>query len=208
MPGPHDAIIAKAAHSALQSLGFKRKGRSRTWIQDREWWLVVVEFQPSGWDKGSYLNVAAHWLWSESGFLSFDFGSRVDGFEAYHSAEQFGTVARILAEKAAGEAQRLTGLFSSIEATANTLDAEAATAEVRSAGSWPHYHAGVAMGLAGRSSRAATLFASITDDRVTERAARMAAIVADPATLRLQVGSLIARQRQALGLNPTHTSAF
>lgn len=62
MPGPHDKIIAEAAKAALRSLGFQRKGRSRTWLADHGWWLTIVEFQPSAWSKGSYLNVAAHWL--------------------------------------------------------------------------------------------------------------------------------------------------
>jgi hypothetical protein len=57
MPGTHDRIIADAAKAALGPLGFKRKGRSRTWLADHGWWLTVVEFQPSAWSKGSYLNV-------------------------------------------------------------------------------------------------------------------------------------------------------
>ena len=39
-------------------MGFWRKGRSRMWLADRDFWLGVVEFQPSGFRKGTYLNVA------------------------------------------------------------------------------------------------------------------------------------------------------
>src|SRR6202000_1719294 len=37
-------------------LGLERRGRSRTWIDDQRWYAIVVEFQPSGFSKGSYLN--------------------------------------------------------------------------------------------------------------------------------------------------------
>ena len=55
----HNRIIARAAKRRLEPLGCLQKGRSRTWIDDHGWWIGVVEFQPSGWSKGSYLNVGA-----------------------------------------------------------------------------------------------------------------------------------------------------
>ncbi len=59
----HGRIIAAVAKSALAPLGFRRKGASRVWLADHGFWLDVVEFQPSGFSKGSYCNVAVHWLW-------------------------------------------------------------------------------------------------------------------------------------------------
>ena len=43
------------------------------WIDDNGWYLSVVEFQPSVWDKGSYLNVSVHFLWDEKDYLSYDY---------------------------------------------------------------------------------------------------------------------------------------
>ncbi|WP_352820518.1 DUF4304 domain-containing protein [Mesorhizobium sp. M0898] len=59
----HGRIIASQAKIVLKPAGFQRKGKSRIWIADRGFWLSVVEFQPSSWSKGTYLNVAVHWLW-------------------------------------------------------------------------------------------------------------------------------------------------
>src|SRR5689334_1392764 len=59
----HNAEIAAAAKAVLAPMGFRRKGRSRIWLDDHGWWVGVVEFQPSGWSRGSYLNVAASYLW-------------------------------------------------------------------------------------------------------------------------------------------------
>jgi hypothetical protein len=207
MPGPHETIIANAAKDALHPLGFRRKGRSRLWLQDRDWWLVVVEFQPSGWGKGSYLNVAAHWLWSDKGFLSFDVGERIGGFVEYASDAAFTSAARVLAENAAVEAQKLTTRFSSINATAAELIAEAALTP-RLQGTWHQYHAGLAAGLAGQSVKAAALLSSITDDRVKPSADRLALLAHDAALFQQQAAGLIARQRQALGLSPIEVLTF
>ena len=127
MRGPHDRLIADAAKAVLGPLDFRRKGRSRVWFADHGWWLTVVQFQPSAWSKGSYLNVAAHWLWSETDPFSFDFGGRVAEFVEYVSEAQFTAAAARLAESAAHEAQRLGHRFGSLTATANVLLNEART---------------------------------------------------------------------------------
>lgn len=199
MSGSHDVIIAHAAKSALYPLGFRRKGRSRLWFLDRDWWLAVVEFQPSGWAKGSYLNVAAHWLWSGHGFLSHDVGNRVGGFAEYASDAQFASVAIELSETAAIEATRLTKRFSSIDATAADLVAAEAAAEP-SVGSWSRYNAGVAAGIVGQSAEAEALLAGVTDERVKPSAKTMSLLVNDPASFQKKAIDLIARQRLALGL--------
>lgn len=114
--GPHDRIIADAAKSALGPCGFRRKGRSRTWIADHGWWATVVEFQPSYCSKGCYLNVAAHWLWSDGDHISFDFGGRIAEHVEYRSDAQFTTNVTSLAQSAAHEAQRLAEIFHSLDA--------------------------------------------------------------------------------------------
>lgn len=207
MPSPHNAIIAQAAKDALYPLGFRRKGRSRLWLQDRDWWLAVVEFQPSGWTKGSYLNVAAHWLWSANGFLSFDVVDRVGGFAEYESDVQFASAALELAENAAIEAQRLAKRFSSIDATAADLAAEEAATKP-SLGGWSRYNAGVASGLAGQSAKAMTLLSSVTDDHVKPFADTMVLLVKDSASFQKNAIDLIARQRRALGLPPIESLTF
>lgn len=76
---PHAKIINSVAKRILAPYGFFQKGRSRIWLQDNGWFLTAVEFQPSGFSKGTYVNVAMHFLWdplpsSEAPMLSFDYG--------------------------------------------------------------------------------------------------------------------------------------
>lgn len=79
---PHAKIINAVAKRILAPLGFFRKGSSRVWLQDNGWFLTVVEFQPSAYSKGTYLNVAMNFLWGKplsegAHVLALDYGNRV-----------------------------------------------------------------------------------------------------------------------------------
>ncbi|MGF7170363.1 hypothetical protein FHS91_002048 [Sphingobium xanthum] len=209
MPGPHDKIIANAAKTGLRPFGFQRKGQSRLWFFDHSWWLAVVEFQPSSWSKGSYLNVAAHWLWMDIGTISFDFGGRLESFEEYASDEQFAMVAARLTDSAAEEARRFATMFSSLPDTAEIL-LEQARAELRQAPAhpgWMAYNAGVAAGLAGRSNDAAEMFGRVLNRSGDQtsllhlKAERMSNLTSDAAKFRQEAASTIVQQREKLGLS-------
>jgi hypothetical protein len=51
------------------------------WVADRGWWLHNVEFQPSGFTVGSYLNVGLQHLWDVQDSRSFGYFYRepIDG---------------------------------------------------------------------------------------------------------------------------------
>ncbi len=86
----HNKIINQAVRSVLKKYGLFQKGQSRTWIDDNGWFLIIIEFQPSNWDKGTYLNVGINYLWAEKDYLSFDYGSREGEFVSYNdNPEEF-----------------------------------------------------------------------------------------------------------------------
>lgn len=83
-------IIQSTAKAVLQKEGLFQKGTSRIWIDDNGWYLTIVEFQPSGYAKGAYLNVAIHYLWKETEHFTFDYGGRIGDFKAFSGdTEQF-----------------------------------------------------------------------------------------------------------------------
>ena len=216
MPGPHDKLIVQVAKAALGPLDFRRKGQSRTWLADHGWWLTVVEFQPSRWSKGSYLNVAAHWLWSGMDDISFDFGGRVAEFVEYQSDAQFAPAAARLAERAAHEAQRLSQTFSSLSATADILLNEAQAEKLNGPGhpGWTVYNAGVVAGLDGRRDDAVEMFGRIQSSAAPPgsvlhpAADHMAKLAAEPSGMRREVSLLIARRREALRLPALEAPSF
>ena len=102
---PHQKVINAVAKATLAPHGFFRKGSSRIWLQDNGWYLTVVEFQPSAWDKGTYLNVSVHFLWDEKDYLSYDYYAglrpRLDQFVSFDGDEtRFLTQVHCLAELA------------------------------------------------------------------------------------------------------------
>ena len=82
-------IIAKVASEILHAEGFQRIGASRTWIYDNGWWIAILEFQPSGTSKGTYLNLGLCWLWAEKNYPSFDFGYRELDFLTWNEDQIF-----------------------------------------------------------------------------------------------------------------------
>jgi hypothetical protein len=143
-------------------MGLTQKGRSRVWLDDHGWWVCVVEFQPSSWSRGSYLNVGCMWLWHVKEFVSFDEGSRVDPFKPFESEAQFQPEAEALIAKASESVTRYRGLFPSIGAVAEYYVQKSPD------GFWPSFHAAIACAAAGREKEAAIFFRNVAgfrDDR-------------------------------------------
>ena len=90
---PHDQIIKQLCKDTLLPLGVFQKGTSRIYIDDNGYFFTVLEFQPSAYAKGTYLNAALHFLWNERDHISFDFpfgaDIRVKNFVEYQNDEQF-----------------------------------------------------------------------------------------------------------------------
>lgn len=150
-------FLREAGRAVLEPLGVTLLGRGRNWVDDHGWWIVNVEFQPSGWSKGSYLNVGVQWLWRPFPGHSFEFGNRVRlrsggksvQFVEYQNETQFTEAARELATAAAREVLAYRKLFATLGACIKALRKEETLYR---------YHLGVAYGLAGKKRDAARLF--------------------------------------------------
>ena len=150
-------FLREAGRAALEPLGVTLRGRGRNWVDDRGWWIVNVEFQPSGSSKGSYINVGVQWLWRPFPGHSFEFGDRVRlrsgdksvQFIEYQNETQFRGAARELATAAAREVLAYRKLFATLGACIKALRKEEAPYR---------YDLGVAYGLAGKKRDAARLF--------------------------------------------------
>jgi hypothetical protein len=203
-------MITNAAKRNLAPMGLIRKGRSRTWLDDRGWYVTVVEFQPSGFSKGSYLNVGAHFLWSWSGHLSFDLGYRINGYIPFDAEEQFASAIEGLAGSAAAEVTRLRSLLVNPGAVPNAIPND------KQPTGWPSYHRAISMALSGRTSESAVLFADLakpaleycaTDSQKSneidraEKCKSLSVDLGNPKVFRAAIFKLITAQRLALKLD-------
>jgi len=122
-------------------------------LDDRLWWLVVVEFQPSDWARGTYLNVGACWLWNVKDYLSFDVGFRLEGFIKFDSASGFEAGAQQCAARAVAEVLSLRARFATVSAVASHYIKECEQIEPNRS-VWPWFHRGISCALSGQVGEA------------------------------------------------------
>lgn len=181
---PHNRILTTHARAVLRPMGLTQKGRSRTWQEDHGWWVLYVDFQPSGFAKATYLNVFLHWLWRLGDDPltghAMDLGNRVPGVGASFEDEDQWTVAvEEVVSRAVEEVHRYRALVPDLAAAARAcvrqeeariddiVERDGCTRDQVSCG-WDAWRAGVASGLAGDVDTAEHHFARITrlaDDR-------------------------------------------
>jgi hypothetical protein len=204
----HNRLLTSSARTELQPLGCRQNGRSRTWLDDQRWWVGVIEFQPSAWSKGSYLNVGVCWLWYEKDFYSFDaalgpYGSRLELFHEFDGSDAFAKAAQQLAQRAREEVLGLRQQLDSLSRAANFLESNNAQSNV-----WAHYHAGVAAGLVGKSDSALRHFRKVESEKadfdwvlqLKSRTAELMQAVGDAARFRADISSIVRRTRELLKL--------
>jgi hypothetical protein len=206
MANPHTQIINGLAKEHLKPLGISQKGRSRTWYDDHGWWVILIEFQPSSWAKGSYLNVGAMWLWMVKDDFSFDYGNRVSGLIKYQNDQQFAKEALSLVELAREKVEFYRDNFSSIDKVARRL------LRTSKSSIWPLFHAGIASGLSGRkrsASRCLKRILKFKDDRGWVLEAKKSAqewldLVTDPDSFKRKAETSIYEARSLLKLPEIH----
>jgi hypothetical protein len=150
----HSQIITAAARSILRPAGLAQKGRSRTWLDDHGWWLVLVEFQPSGFDRGSYLNVGATYLLYPRDHFGFHDGYREHDFVAARDEAQFRLEAEALCRLALAKVEAFRARLTSPTAAHDRLEEMLRADDERGIrGPWNLYFGGALAFAAGRAAR-------------------------------------------------------
>lgn len=91
----HSSIIKQICKEILIPLGVFQKGTSRLYLDDNDYFFTVIEFQPSSWSNGTYLNIGLTFLWNNkpTDTLFFSFSrqpaARYGKFVEYKNETQF-----------------------------------------------------------------------------------------------------------------------
>ena len=199
----HGKLIAAAARAALSPLGCKRVGQSRCWISDERSWIIFIEFQPSSWEKGTYLNVWPRWLWLREGHGHTNLVDRVGNFIPFRTAEQFTPLVEELAAQAAARVIELRRRFHTL-ADVHDFFASHMTGEGH-----PVYRAAIASALMGDFATAEILldrlrhwpsFGFEWQAKLKSEGRTLAKLIRQPEQFRLAIGSSIKRLRREFNL--------
>ena len=198
-------LIADAGKDHLMPIGCRRVGQSRTWLSDHRYWLIIVEFQPSEWHEGTYLNVGTMWLWRARKGFAFHTFDRPTDFAPFNGSQHFAPLVSDMAALAAQEVGILRERFKSLSEICRYLVSHT------SGNAQDVLHAAIAAGLIGDVPTARGLFRRFlempTHDyqwavTLHERALTLASQVEYPQAFRSSVLAAIQECRSLNGLMP------
>ena len=203
----HNKVLKQVAREVFEPYQLIQKGRSRIWLDDRRWHVIVVSFDPSGFSRGSYLVVSVMWLWVVKDFVSYDHGDRVGLFDDARE-EDWDEVIRRKANAAVERVRELREELADLAAAADLLERDLDVG-------WPRVHAAIANGLLGRMDRARELlgaelsaeWAESWNDR-EPTLPRLRDLTADPAAFRQEIVRRIGETRRRQALPPLEDSAI
>jgi hypothetical protein len=120
----HNKLLKKIAKERLKPYGIFQKGQSRTFLYDRGWFTIVIEFQPSSWSKGTYLNIGVDFNFYPRDYFAFGFGYREKGFEEFKDEEQYTQLVNELCDLTIKRVQELDEKFIDVWTALKTADKE------------------------------------------------------------------------------------
>lgn len=120
----HNKLLKKIAKEQLKAYGIFQKGQSRIFLYDKVWYTIVIEFQPSSWSKGTYLNIGVDFNFYPRDYFAFGYGYRETGFEEFKDEEQFAKLVNDLCDLTIKRVQELESKFQDIWTALKTADKE------------------------------------------------------------------------------------
>jgi hypothetical protein len=193
-------IIRDVARTIIKPHGFTQKNRSRFWFKDLGWCAISVEFQPSSWGKGTYLNMAVSWLWYPKDYWSFDFDVQRINFVGFDSEQQFRANVESLAQKAIAYTNLAEPKLLDLKRTFGYVSSKPAN-------DWNFFHLGLLAALLSRDEEARRLLSFVGRSGRTEwmiernfYLGQIEQFIGDPENLRVFLEEQIQTSRKLLKL--------
>ena len=150
----HNKIIKRVASKTFKQYGIKQKGQSRLFIDDNDWFLIIIEFQPSKLGNGTYLNIGINFNWNVQDYFSFDIGNREKEFVECINEEQFTEEINKLCKHSIEKACNYKNKFRDINNAEKIILKHNFTSDEL----WGNYHRGIISGLVGNKNNSSKYF--------------------------------------------------
>ncbi|MBL9046413.1 MAG: hypothetical protein JNK34_03750 [Tabrizicola sp.] len=144
----HNQKIKNIARSVLRPAGISQRGKSRFWFDDRGWYATCIEFQPSGWSKGTYLNTAIMWFWKPKDYWSHDTNSERQPFVSAENERDFEIAVTSMSQIALNRSLENRRCLTNPAEACRMIERGVVM-------DWAEYHLGIASGLANKMDKAA-----------------------------------------------------
>ncbi len=153
-------LIKRIAKEKFNGLGIKQKGHSGLWYYNVDYYLILIEFQPSSGDNGTYLNVGVDFLWYPKDFFGFQFGYRLSNFRRFIDEKQFENEVEELCDLAISKVDHYKNMFRDRNLVADKL------LEIHKdkSNDWERFAIGLSFALAGQNSKAIDYLKKLTGD--------------------------------------------
>jgi hypothetical protein len=139
----YSKIINQVAQKIFRPFEVYRKGQSRTWLDDQNWFTTIIEFQPFNNTMGTCLNVGVNFHWYPKNYWSFDIGYRESQFIEFEDTNQFFSEVEKLAKLALEKTLNYRELLKDYTTAKQTIIKH----QFASDNLWGNYHKGTICGL-------------------------------------------------------------
>ncbi len=118
----HNKLLKKIAKERLKDYRITQKGQSRVFLQDNGWYSIMIEFQPSSWSKGTYLNIGVDFNFFPREHSAFEYESRQKNFIEFSNQEQFEQIVYDLCNFTIEKVEELNSKFKNFSLALKALD--------------------------------------------------------------------------------------
>jgi len=153
----HNRLLKKIAKERLKPFGIIQYGQSRTFLFDKGWFTVIIEFQPSSWSKGTYLNIGVDLNFYPRDYFAFSYGYRETGFNEFKDEEQFSELINKLCNLVIVRVRELDREFIDLWVAKKTLN--------KDLDAWRKYEIGILKGLINDYNGAQKLLNAVINEK-------------------------------------------
>lgn len=150
MTADTNKIITKIAKEKFNGHGLKQKGQSRLWYFSGDYYLILIEFQPGSWDKGTYLNVGLDFNWYPKDYFAFEFGHRLSDFKSLKNEEEFSSEIQRLCDSALDKVNEYKQIFIDKKTAGDKL----LRLHTNKSNVWEKFNLGILFGLGEHKAKA------------------------------------------------------
>lgn len=142
----HNKLLKNIAKKRLSPYDIYQHGKSRIFLYDNGWWIIIIEFQPSSFSKGTYLNIGINFNFYPNDSFAFSYGHREKNLEEAENEVLFEKIINDYCDYTIKKVEKLKYKFRNVHAAIKTF-------KKQEFDSWDHFDLAMLYGITGQLNR-------------------------------------------------------